>query len=208
MAKLKGPLFSLGATAQLGKALVYFPWKGLNVVREYVIPAYSRTTPQATQRDYFKDAVADIHAAMAEDTNPLVEADTTAYGLWASVVQAATTWFNQAVRNWVDVSIDGKTPTVYRGGISQAGVELLHPAIYSDQIDGSAITAGKFYYGTSRTALINSIDATITEGIHQASKEISGLSAGIKYFWQFRPDTGQDCEGAYSGIYHGTPTAA
>ncbi|GAH96000.1 unnamed protein product, partial [marine sediment metagenome] len=37
MAKLKGPLFSLGASQQLGKALVFFGWKGLDVVREYVI---------------------------------------------------------------------------------------------------------------------------------------------------------------------------
>ncbi|GAI75819.1 unnamed protein product, partial [marine sediment metagenome] len=46
MAKLKGPLFSLGASGALGEAVVYFPWKGLNVVREYVIPSNPKTDPQ------------------------------------------------------------------------------------------------------------------------------------------------------------------
>jgi len=39
MAKVRGPLFSLGASGQLAKTLVYLSWKGLDTVREYVIPA-------------------------------------------------------------------------------------------------------------------------------------------------------------------------
>jgi len=49
MAKLKAPLMSLGASGALGKALVFFGWKGLDVVREYVIPANPKTTAQNTQ---------------------------------------------------------------------------------------------------------------------------------------------------------------
>ncbi|KKM06256.1 hypothetical protein LCGC14_1745880, partial [marine sediment metagenome] len=52
MAKLKGPLFSLGASGQIAKALVYFPWKGLNLVREHVVPSNPNTTGQVTQRGY------------------------------------------------------------------------------------------------------------------------------------------------------------
>jgi len=207
MAKLKGPLFSLGASQKLGDALVFFNWKGLNVVREYVIPTNPKSTDQTTQRGYLTSAVAAIHTAQAKAVSPLDETDSTAYALWASVVKKATTWFNQACKNWIDVTIAGNTPTVYRGGASQPGSLLLHPVIVSDEINATDITAGKFFYGTSKTALINSIAATITSGIHQASKEISGLTAGVKYYWQFRPDTGENCEGANSGIYHGTPTA-
>lgn len=206
MAKLKAPLMSLGAAGQLGKSLVFFGWKGLDVVREYVIPSNPKTTPQTTQRGYVTAAVAAIHAAQGADTSPLGETDKTAYGLWASVVKAATTWFNQAVKNWIDVTIAGNTPTVYRGGASQAGVDLLHPVVYSDEIDETNITAGTFYYGTSKTALLQTQAATITPGVNQASHEISGLTTGVKYYWQFRPDEGENCEGANSGIYHGTPT--
>lgn len=206
MAKLKAPLMSLGASGQLGKALVFFPWKGLDVVREYIVPSNPNTTSQQTQRAYVTAAVAAIHAAQGLATSPLDADDVTAYSLWATVVKSATTWFNQAVKNWIDVTIAGDTPALYRAGQSQPGASLLHPVILSDEIDGANITAGKFYYGTSKTALFNTQDATITAAIHQASHEISGLTAGVKYFWQFRPDAGEACEGAYSGIYHGTPT--
>ncbi|MBA7692301.1 hypothetical protein ES703_100868 [subsurface metagenome] len=79
--------------------------------------------------------------------------------------------------------------------------------LYSDEFDDTEITAGKFFYGTSKTSLIHSIAADFIPGMLKASKAIPGLSAGVKYFIQFRPDTGENCEGAYSGIYHGTPTA-
>lgn len=207
MAILKAPLFSLGASGALGKALVFFGWKGLDVVREYVVPANPKTTAQRTQRGYLGDAVDAVHAAQALDVEPLAEADNSAYSLWGSVFATPRTWFNQVVKNWIDVMVAEDTPTIYRGGASHPGSELLHPAIYSDEIDGTDITAGKFFYGASKTALVNSIAATITAGIHEAAEEISGLTAGVKYFWQFRPDTGENCEGAWSGIYYGVPTA-
>lgn len=207
MAKLKGPLFSLGASGAIGKTLVFFPWKGLDCVREYVIPANPDTQAQKDQRNLLKNAVIDIHAAMAIAIGPLVEVDKSAYALWGSTYPTPRTWFNQACKNWIDISLDTKDPAVYRGGVSAPGSSLLHPSIKCDEIDGTKITAGKFFYGTSKTAMLNSAVATITAGIHQASKEISGLTAGKKYYWQFRPDAGEDCIGANSGIYHGTPTA-
>ena len=42
MAKVTGPLFSIGARNKFAGALVYFPWKGLNVVRELVKPSQPR----------------------------------------------------------------------------------------------------------------------------------------------------------------------
>ena len=60
MAKLKAPLLSFGASGAIAKSLVYFPWKGLNVVREYVIPSNPKSTLQVTQRGYLAAAVAVI----------------------------------------------------------------------------------------------------------------------------------------------------
>ncbi|GAI58010.1 unnamed protein product, partial [marine sediment metagenome] len=76
------PLFSLGASQQLGKALVFFNWKGLNVVREYVVPSNPDTIPQQTQRNYLRNAVARIHAAQADAAHPLALIDQTAYAAW------------------------------------------------------------------------------------------------------------------------------
>lgn len=42
MAKVTGPLFSIGARNKFASVLVYFPWKGLNIVRELVKPSQPR----------------------------------------------------------------------------------------------------------------------------------------------------------------------
>jgi len=57
MAKVKAPLLSLGASGKLGNTLVGFTWKGIKVMREYVIPANPQTADQTTQRNLFTDAV-------------------------------------------------------------------------------------------------------------------------------------------------------
>lgn len=201
MAKLKAPLLSLGASQQIGKTLVFFAWKGLNVVREYVVPSNPQTTGQTTQRGYLTNAVARVHAAQARGTNPLDSDDVSAYALWASVVKAATTWFNQAVKNMVDNQVAGKTYPIFYDGAATPGASSLVMQMYAHY---DAPTAGKFYYGTSKTALINSIAASIAGA--SISKTIPSLTTGVKYFVQFRADTGDPAEGAQSGIYYGTPT--
>lgn len=53
MAKLTGPLLSLGARGQIGKTLVASSWRGISTARQYVIPANPRTTAQQTNRTRF-----------------------------------------------------------------------------------------------------------------------------------------------------------
>lgn len=201
MAKLKAPLLSLGATASIGKTLTFFPWKGLNVVREYVIPTNPNTTLQQTQRGYLTLVVTSIHDMMASATHPLGEVDKTAYALWASVVQAATTWFNQAVRNGIGQLIAGLTTRFWGDGHSTPGVGTLAVGLWEIN---AVTTAGDFWYGTSRTALINSQPDVPVVNHHMAT--LAGLTAGVKYFWQFRPTAPAGVVGADSGIYHGRPT--
>jgi len=54
MARLNGPLFSLGAAGQLGKALVYADWKGIPYARTYVIPENPNSANQQEVRGIFK----------------------------------------------------------------------------------------------------------------------------------------------------------
>jgi len=201
MAKLKAPLMSLGASGQLGKSLVFFPWKGLDVVREYVIPANPRTALQLTQRGYLSLVVTSIHDMMASATHPLGAVDVSAYALWASVVQSATTWFNQAVRNGIGQLIAGLTTRFWGDGHTTPGVGELDVGVYEIN---AVTTAGNFHYGTSKTALINT-QASTTVVTHQMAT-ITGLTARIKYFWQFRPTAPASVVGANSGIYYGYPT--
>lgn len=53
MATVKGPLFSLDAAGQIGKALVYNTWKGRAYVREWVNPTNPNDIAQTFQRGIF-----------------------------------------------------------------------------------------------------------------------------------------------------------
>jgi len=50
MAKVTGPLFSMNASGQIGKALVFAAWKGRNYVREYFIPQNPQSATQVNVR--------------------------------------------------------------------------------------------------------------------------------------------------------------
>ena len=53
MAKVTGPLLSIGSSGQIGKSQVYANWKGINYARQHVVPANPRSTAQTTQRNLF-----------------------------------------------------------------------------------------------------------------------------------------------------------
>ena len=50
MAKVTGPLFSIDASGKIADALVYFPWKGRKVVRQWLKPTNPRDVNQQIQR--------------------------------------------------------------------------------------------------------------------------------------------------------------
>ena len=50
MAKVTGPLYSMSASGKLADAMVYFGWKGVNVVRGWVKPANPQSSAQGNQR--------------------------------------------------------------------------------------------------------------------------------------------------------------
>jgi len=206
MAKLKAPLFSLGASGQLAKALVYFPWKGLNCVREHVVPSNPKTALQVTQRGYMTAAVAMVHTAQAHATHPMLSLDQVAYAALASAKSKIMTWFNQVCKLWVDVAVDAKTSVIYHGavfGAKTAAAFEFH--LYISEETGSDLAAGKFYFGTSKTNLINSEACDINPGSYVYINVVdltAFLTVGTKYYVQFRPDSGDPCVGADSGIYN------
>jgi hypothetical protein len=56
MAKVSGPLFSLDARGQVGKAIVFSFWKGVNYVRQHVVPNNPQSSLQTAIRDLVTDA--------------------------------------------------------------------------------------------------------------------------------------------------------
>lgn len=53
MAKVTGPLYSMSASGKIGNAMVFFGWKGVNVVREWLKPSNPKTANQGDVRIVF-----------------------------------------------------------------------------------------------------------------------------------------------------------
>lgn len=53
MAKVKGPILSISASGQLGKAMVFGSWRGVAYARQHVTPANPQSTEQTTTRNTF-----------------------------------------------------------------------------------------------------------------------------------------------------------
>jgi len=50
MAKVTGPLFSVSASGKIADSIVFFGWKGINVVRQWLKPANPQSVTQGDQR--------------------------------------------------------------------------------------------------------------------------------------------------------------
>jgi hypothetical protein len=205
MAIVNAPLFSFNAAGKIAKALVYFGWKGLDVVRSYVIPANPKSAAQVIQRGYLHEAVDKIHAVLALAAHPLDADDKAAYAVLASTRANPRTWFNEICKVWMDVRKAVKIPIIYSDGtISDPTPATFDCILYINEKTAAQLAAGKFYFGTSKTAMIYSMAATVVASTSVAltNANIAAFCvAGQKYFMQFKPDVADPCEGAISGIY-------
>jgi len=199
MAKLKAPLLSLGASGAIGKSLVYFPWKGIDAVREYVVPANPKSGAQNTQRGYLTAAVAAIHAAQSDATHPLVVVDKSAYALFGSTFPTPRTWFNQIAQRWLLAEVNGEVAAVYADGeFTDPATEEITITLFNHQ---TADQAGFMVCGTSKTAMLESVAADGVAGVHTGV--FTSLTKGTKYFFQFRPTkVSDDKYVSRSGIYY------
>jgi len=199
VAKLKAPLLSLGASGALGRSLVFFGWKGLDVVREYVIPANPKTDPQILQRSYLTEAVAAIHTAEALAVDPLAAIDKTAYALYGSTEPTPRTWFNQIVARWLYAATRTEHREIFADGtFSDPNPTEITLVLINQQ---RPIQTGFMHYGTSKTALSKKVAADGVANVHTGV--VTGLTTGVKYFFQFRPDKVVDDKYVMrSGIYH------
>lgn len=205
MAKLKAPLLSFGASGQIAKSLVYFAWKGLNVVRQHVVPANPNTASQQTQRGYVRLAVDKIHEAMAHAAIPLTEADKSANSLLGGLEATPRTWFNTLIKVAIDQQRLVLSFVPWSQGTVTPGVDQLTFALQFPALLGAAApTDGLIYYGSSKSAMLNSVATTVVA--MAAGKVIPALTTGVKYYVQFRCTAPAGAIGANSGIYSGVPT--
>ena len=198
-------LFSFTATGKIADTLVYFPWKGLDCVRKWLVPANPKTTAQTTIRGHLSAAVTAIQGAQTDASNPLGDVDISGYRVLASRYPKPMTWWNAICKVWIDQEVASKHSTVYRGCTITPGSDQLEIELYADNIDTGKIETGNFWYGTTPSTLLLSEAATPDLGSNKMSATITGLTTGVPYYIQFVPLTSADYVGAVSGIYKGIP---
>jgi len=62
MAKVDGPLFSVEARGKVADSIVFFPWKGRHVVRQWLAP----TQPHSTKQGYIRAAANAVGRAVSK----------------------------------------------------------------------------------------------------------------------------------------------
>ena len=194
MAKVKGPLFSLSAHGKIADTLVYMDWKGIDTVRQYVIPANPKTAGQQTQRGYFGNAISAWHV------DGYTALDVAAFNLYALAQKIAASGFNMFVRLYVNAKVAAKTWDALVDitiGTPAANTCVITVATASD------LTL-KCYYGVSKTSMLNVQDGVFETGTTTFS--LSGLSASTKYYFYIKTESAGGAE--RTGIYSFTTPAA
>ena len=112
MAKVNAPLMSLDARGQVGKAIVFSIWKGINYVRGYTVPKIGTDSTQVDIREIYHDASI---AWKDSDTVGAIAIDA-AYKLAYNTAAAGTpmSGFNLFMRQVVALNLTG-TPLAYDG---------------------------------------------------------------------------------------------
>ena len=194
MAKVTGPLFSLSASGQIAKTLVFMKWKGIDDVRKYVIPANPNTAAQQVQRAYITAALAMWHVT------DWIAADLTAWNLLATTLGRVMSGFNAFVKLFVDENVASNdycscsdyNPTPAANACS---------VVFATTLPG--VEEATLKYGISKTAMVEGEDQAADASTLTFS--LTGLTASTKYFCKVIPkDAGKR---AYSGIYTFTTTA-
>lgn len=171
-AKLKAPLLSLGAAGQIGKSIVFFAWKGIDAVREYVVPANPRSTAQIAQRTHLTNSVGYFHA------NAYTDADMIAWGRYAGTLAKIMSGFNAMILLCIARSIAGHGWNV----ISQ--VEVDTPTVVGFDVDVENSIAGltlRARIGTRKTHFPTTV-ALVDDGDGTYSLTWAGGASGVDYY--------------------------
>lgn len=114
-AKVTGPLLSLDASGSVASTMVFSRWKGINYVRQRVIPTYSNTFKQNAIRSLITDAT---QAWKSGDTVGTVVINSTYKAAFdAAAAGLAMSGFNLFIKNCVVINYDASTSPYYDGSL-------------------------------------------------------------------------------------------
>jgi hypothetical protein len=180
MAILKTPLLSFSARGKIAKTLVFMGWKGLNTVRQYVVPANPQTTAQTVQRDLLTDIVA------AWRNFFVTTSGRDAWMKQAGQESSPMSGFNSFTRNAIGIAASNADGSFADAITAVAGKKMRFAVLNLD--DGAAgDEAGNFEFwsGTKPGSLLKISDVAIAAG------NVDGVSletAGYTVYGQIRKD--------------------
>lgn len=189
MAKVTSPLLSGKARGQIMKSLVFFPWKSINAVRGYVVPADPNTSGQQAQRTKMTNAVAEWHDAAYSAK------DKTAWNKWASTLAAIMSGFNAMVRVHIANAIAGDTYgricNVTESAPGATDVDILA------ETNLVGVEKATLHWGTSPTFMPNEDEVTCSVSSWQF--DMSGLTDGVTYYYYINMT--EAAHGGRTGVY-------
>ncbi len=107
MAKVDGPLLSLEARGKIADAIVFFPWKGRHVVRQWLKPAQPNTTLQG----YVRSAIYAIGKWVKQvfSTSQDNAVNSKVYSLNTVAVPAGTNWNAWIAEQFLNLNVSAGT---------------------------------------------------------------------------------------------------
>jgi hypothetical protein len=176
MAKVTSPLLSFSARGKLADSLVFFPWKGINAVRQYVIPADTPSAAKDTQRGYITTAVAEYHAAGYTPT------DMVAWETLAGIGSAIMSGFNRMIKEHVLQEKLGNVWTrLYQGSMTEPTTTTIDAHVNK----AAGGLSPEVYYGLSKTSMLSHKTCGWTAGTDW-SVTVDGLTADKMYYFTFQ----------------------
>jgi hypothetical protein len=170
----------MGASGQIGKTLVAFTWKGLNVMRGHVVPANPRTQAQQDHRNIWKACV----YVWRNTFNVTIMR--TAWNLAALVSGIAQSGFNIAMQAMVKMALTNPdasfattcvATTAYKANFTMKNID--------DGATGDEAGDFAVWSGTAAGSLLSIGVGTITAGV--ILTPALGIAGGVRYV-QIRKD--------------------
>lgn len=198
MVKVKAPMFGFGASGKIAGALVYGNWKGIDVAREYVIPANPQSSGQVTQRGYMTAAVAEWHTTGAD---ALEGADKEAWNRYASVLSKMS-GFNAFCKSWVAEKVAGGTPP---GHFLDVNVTDADASAFDVDVDADGLTTENVTLHLGNTTTFFGVTDTqaASSGVATFANIATGFAAGTRVYFYFdvgTPGTDYMRSGIYTAV--------
>jgi hypothetical protein len=176
MAKVSGPLLSIEARGKIAEALVFFPWKGRHIVRQWLKPA----NPKRTLQGYVRVSLKAIGKAIAKiiSTSQGDALDSYLYTQLTSLAPADQPWNAYMAKQVLD---DLKSAGTFQTAsfVAMSALYSTHSNVAAFSSDASALMLSDFAFDYGYTTN-NDAGFLLYMAAHAAQKlQIAGFTTAL-----------------------------